>query len=122
MGPKIMSIMVHKPVARGAKKDRLEKLKRDLSKFDQKYSLFVRQDKNKEDLKNIDIETTFFQLSPNIENYWQTVLSASKNVAEHIFNTPDNQYPLFLSKSSSGPGQVRVRITRIATKKEKNTG
>lgn len=78
----------------GAKKDRLDKLKRDLSMFDQKYSLFGRHDKNKEDLQNTNIDT-LSQLSPNIENYWQRVLSASKNVAEHIFNTPDNQYPLF---------------------------
>ena len=84
----------------GAKKDRIDKIKRDLSKFDQKYSLFDKKDKNKEGLQNID--TSLFQLSPNIENYWQRVLSASINVAEHIFNTPDNQYPLFYQKTSSG--------------------
>ena len=81
----------------GAKKDRIDKIKRDLSKFDQKYSLFDRKDKNKEGLQNID--TSLFQLSPNIENYWQRVLSASINVAEHIFNTPDNQYPLLYQRT-----------------------
>jgi hypothetical protein len=43
----------------------------------------------------MDTDTFFPQLSPNVESYWQRILSASINVTEHIFNTPDNQYPLF---------------------------
>ena len=43
-------------------------------------------------------DLSLFELSPNIENYWQRVLAASMKVAEHIFNTPDNQYPLLYQK------------------------
>jgi hypothetical protein len=101
----------------GAKKDRLDKLKRDLSKFDQKYSLFVKKDKNKEGLQNID--TSLFQLSPNVENYWQRVLSASINVTEHIFNTPDNQYPLFYQKMVLDKDSNKEEVNIDSNKKAK---
>lgn len=42
------------------------------------------------------------QLSLDIESYWQRVLSAAIAVTEHIFNTPDNQYPLFYQKVVQG--------------------
>jgi hypothetical protein len=80
----------------GANKNRLDKLKNDLSNFDRKYSLFDKKREPKENHQ--DASFSLFDLSPNIENYWQRVLAASMKVAEHIFNTPDNQYPLLYQK------------------------
>jgi hypothetical protein len=76
----------------GANSNRLEKLVRDLTKFDQKYTLFDKNEKQKEDVQNN--VARIFQLKSNIENYWRRVFSAAMKVAEHIFNTSDNQYPL----------------------------
>jgi hypothetical protein len=94
----------------GADKNRLEKLKKDLSNFDRKYCLFNKKDKP-ENLQ--DANVSLFDLSPKIENYWQRVLAASLKVAEHIFNTPDNQYPLLYQKTN---------LNKNSKKEDKNEG
>jgi hypothetical protein len=76
----------------GANDKRLEKLKRDLTKFDQKYFLFDKNERQIENFQNEDVRV--FRLRSNIENYWQRVFSASMKIVEYIFYTPDNQYPL----------------------------
>jgi hypothetical protein len=66
-----------------------------------------------------NIDTYLFQLSPNVENYWQRVLSASINVAEHIFNTPDNQYPLFYQKTVPDKDSNKEEVKTDSNKKVK---
>jgi hypothetical protein len=69
----------------GAKKGRIEKLKKDMARFGEKYSIL---DGN-----------TGLSLDSEIGRYWERVFSASMRLCDYIFNTPDGSHPLLLDPS-----------------------
>jgi hypothetical protein len=70
-------------IAIGADKNRLDKLQKDMSKLDRRYSF-------------LDGDQTY-SLKSHISGYWERVLSSAMEVCDHIFNTPTNEHPLILS-------------------------
>jgi hypothetical protein len=85
----------------GANKNRLEKLRKDLSQFDKKFCIFEKEDKQQQVNSQKNANASLLQLKPNIEHYWQRVFSASMKLTEQIFDTPDNEYPLLYEKEIS---------------------
>ena len=67
----------------GGSNKRLDKLKSDLLKIDEKYRIFHDGSKN---LLNNMLDTL----------YWERIFSASTKVCEHIFNTPEGKHPLIV--------------------------
>jgi hypothetical protein len=69
----------------GADKKRLVKLKKDLSKFDERYSL-------------LDNNNAFgCSLKQEVKKYWERVFSASVQICDYIFNTPEGRHPLIIN-------------------------
>jgi hypothetical protein len=67
----------------GADRNRLDKLQKDMSKLNKRYS-FLDGDQ-------------MYSLKSHISGYWERVFSAAMEVCDHIFNTPANEHPLVLS-------------------------
>ena len=67
----------------GADRNRLDKLQKDMSKLNKRYS-FLDGDQ-------------MYSLKSHISGYWERVFSAAMEVCDHIFNTPANEHPLILS-------------------------
>jgi hypothetical protein len=70
-------------MAIGADRNRLDKLQKDMSKLNKRYS-FLDGDQ-------------MYSLKSHISGYWDRVFSASMEICDHIFNTPANEHPLILS-------------------------
>jgi hypothetical protein len=83
----------------GAKKDRLEKLTRDLKIFDEKFLLFDNDNGNNHNWKD---KRQTRSVNSNVKLYWDRVFSASMKLAEHIFETPKGEHPLLYGKNG-GP-------------------
>ena len=66
-----------------ADRNRLDKLQKDMSKLNKRYS-FLDGDQ-------------MYSLKSHISGYWERVFSAAMEVCDHIFNTPANEHPLILS-------------------------
>lgn len=105
----------------GAKKERLDKLVNDLAKFNEKYPLSA-DTRNKEDDNKTYVRNTKHSnksipvLNSTIKEYWDRVLSASMKLAEHVFNTPDNEHPLLYEKQSGIKKWItytKIAYTRI---------
>jgi hypothetical protein len=77
----------------GAKKERLQKLTKDLQKFNNKFNLFEASNISNEHLGNIK-----FDIDSNVKDYWQRVFSAAVKLAGHIFDTPIGEHPLVFKK------------------------
>ena len=71
----------------GADSNRLDKLQKDMSKLNKRYSF-------------LDGDQTY-SLKSHISGYWERVFSAAMEVCDHIFNTPANEHPLILSDPQS---------------------
>jgi hypothetical protein len=67
----------------GADRNRLDKLQKDMTKLNKRYS-FLDGDQ-------------IYSLKLHISGYWERVFSAAMEVCDHIFNTPVNEHPLILS-------------------------
>jgi hypothetical protein len=67
----------------GAERNRLDKLQKDISKLNKRYS-FLNDDQA-------------CILKPHLSGYWERVFTAAMEVCDHIFNTPANEHPLILS-------------------------
>lgn len=67
----------------GADTNRLDKLQKDMSKLNKRYS-FLNDD-----------QTCI--LKPYLSGFWERVFSAAMEVCDHIFNTPANEHPLILN-------------------------
>jgi hypothetical protein len=67
----------------GADRNRLDKLQKDMSKLNKRYSL-------------LDDNQMCF-LKPHVSGYWERVFLAAMEVCDHIFDTPTNEHPLILS-------------------------
>jgi hypothetical protein len=78
----------------GANKERLQKLSKDLKKFNNKFKLFDSGNISKEDSSDIKL----FDIDPNMKDYWQRVFSAAVKMADHIFDTPLGEHPLVVKK------------------------
>lgn len=90
----------------GGKKGRLEKLVNDLTKFNEKYSLFEQNG------GNIGIADDFVpSLKREVKRYWDRVFSASMKLGEHIFNTPDGKHPLIYQKEAGNETMAKQWIT-----------
>jgi len=79
----------------GADRNRLEKLQKDMSKLNKRYS-FLDGDQ-------------MYSLKSHMSGYWERVFSAAMEVCDHIFNTPANEHPLILSDPEN------IRKTRWIT-------
>ena len=71
----------------GADRNRLDKLQKDISKLNKRYS-FLDGDQ-------------MYSLKSHISGYWERVFSATMEICDHIFNTPANEHPLILSDPQS---------------------
>lgn len=76
-------------VAIEADKERLNKLKTDLTKLDKRYSLLDNSNDN---------ATSGCSLKPEVKKYWERVYSASIQICDHVFNAPEGRHPLIIGK------------------------
>jgi hypothetical protein len=72
----------------GAKNSRLTKLVNDLTSFNQQYPFLQSK-----------AGDNFLAIDPGVNGYWERVLSATMNIARHIFETPTGQHPLIYEES-----------------------
>jgi hypothetical protein len=86
-----------------AKKERIDKISKELAKFEKHYSLLV-QDNNYHDRQNLHQQqaNSRYQLKSGVEHYWDRVLDASLKISDHIFNTPEGKHPLLHDKEGDG--------------------
>jgi hypothetical protein len=78
----------------GANKERLQKLSKDLQKFNNKFNLFEGSSTSRDDSDNIKS----FHIVSNVKDYWKRVFSATIKLADHIFDTPLGEHPLVFKK------------------------
>jgi hypothetical protein len=71
----------------GADRNRLDKLQKDMSKLNKRYS-FLDGDQ-------------MYSLKSHISGYWERVFSVAMEVCDHVFNTPANEHPLILNDSQN---------------------
>lgn len=81
----------------GAKKERLDKISKELGKFEQRYSLLLPDSHHDDRQANGQ-----YRLKDGIEHYWDRVLDASLRIADYIFTTPDGRHPLLHDKEGDG--------------------
>lgn len=74
-----------------AKPQRLEKLVKDLAKFDERFSI-LKEDTHASNNYSVVVKQ-------EIKDYWQRVFSAVMMVARHIFDTPEDKHPLIYEES-----------------------
>lgn len=74
-----------------AKPQRLEKLVKDLAKFDERFSI-LKEDTHASNNYSVVIKQ-------DIKDYWQRVFSAVMMVGRHIFDTPEDKHPLIYEES-----------------------
>ena len=71
----------------GANSSRIDKFVNDITVLNQQYS-FLKSERGSLIIK------------PELNLYWKRVLSATLQVAKHIFETPDNEHPLIYEISN----------------------
>jgi hypothetical protein len=71
----------------GANSSMVDKFVNDITVLNRKYSF----------LKS---EEGFLAIKPELNLYWERILSATLQVAKHIFETPDNEHPLIYEVSN----------------------
>lgn len=79
----------------GGNKERLEKLQRDITKFNERYAMLD------------DRVPVGLKLKQGVEQYWERVFEASMKLCDYIFNTPEGKHPLVIEKEKSPLPQQR---------------
>ena len=83
----------------GADRNRLDKLQKDISKLNTRYS-FLDGDQ-------------MYSLKSHISGYWERVFSAAMEICDHIFNTPANEHPLILSDPQNIENERWITVSDI---------
>ncbi|NAL78037.1 hypothetical protein [Nitrososphaera sp. AFS] len=86
-----------------AKPQRLEKLVKDLAKFDERFSI-LKEDTHASNNYSVVVKQ-------EIKDYWQRVFSAVMMVARHIFDTPEDKHPLIYEEYDVDVNKQKKWIT-----------
>lgn len=86
-----------------AKPQRLEKLVKDLAKFDERFSI-LKEDTHASNNYSVVIKQ-------DIKDYWQRVFSAVMMVGRHIFDTPEDKHPLIYEEYDVDVNKQKKWIT-----------
>lgn len=97
----------------GAKPGRVDKLSRDLWTFDKRFSIFSSPEHKKGKYGKKYIRKS--EVDPKLKDYWKRVFFASMQIADHIFNTKENEHPLMYDNKNCKPRWITAEDLNFLT-------